>query len=359
MPAPVPPPPPQPSLAETRRAVTILRVVCAAVVVLYASWTLHYHPDMAMVQYGRYHAQSWALWKARQLDEPILRSHDGGRIAWLIGSSVLRDAFDEAAINAALTEQDSPWRVAKFGMNRGASGLSAGLLAKLPIQPGDRVIHSVSPDNFRKNWLEEVGLPEDRLMMVLEPSDLWQIAEWPVQKRLEVAFSLPRDFHRYHDEYIAGVAELGEDLWYWKKPRKARPGYHTRFRRTQEMKWMGRAVEQLENSAEQFNSDEVDYSPNQFNIAGLERIRIYCESVGAPLLLIDLPHRELYYAELLAPEVRDAWQTWSEAQPELYAFPRLPDDHFYDFKHPNGNGRRVLTAHLTERLMSEGAEARP
>ncbi len=328
----------------------LLSAICLVFVAVYVGWSLHYHADMTMVQYGRYHAQSWTLWQVRQLDETTLRAHDGGRIAWLIGSSVLRDAFDEEVINTALSERGSPWRVVKLGQNRGASGLSDGLMRKLPIRAGDQVIHSVSPDNFQRSWLEKVGLPEDRLMMMLEPEDLWEIAEWPVQKKLEVAFSIPRDFHRYHDEYISGVAELGEALWFWRRPQKARPGYHTRYRRTREMKWMDRALERLESSEEQLDAEEIDYTPQQFNMAGLINIRTRCATDSVQLTLLDLPHRELYYGQLLAPEVLEAWLTWSGEQGDLVSFPRLPDDHFYDFKHPNGSGRRVLTAHLIEQL---------
>ncbi|MDG1483480.1 MAG: hypothetical protein P8R54_28070 [Myxococcota bacterium] len=352
MPAPIPPPPPQPMLEETHRAVRLLRWICAVAVALYAGWTLHYHPDMTVVQHGRYHAQSWTLWKIRTLDASALRSHDGGRIAWLIGSSVLRDAFDEEVINTELAAQNSPWRVAKFAMNRGASGLTVSLFNRLPIQAGDQVIHSVSPDNFRKDWLTSVGLPEDRLLMMMTPSELWQIEEWPFQKRLELALSLPRDFHRYHDEYIAGIAELGSDLWYWKKPRKARPGFHMSYRRLDEMKWLSEALENLEDSTERFDPDELDYSPQQFNIAGLRRLRARCEELGTPLTLLDLPHRELYYTDLLAPEVFETWQRWTAEQPELMSYPRLPEDHFYDFKHPNSSGRRILTATLIEHLAS-------
>ena len=355
MPAPIPPPPPQPSLAETRRAVRLLRWLCLVLVAVYAAWASHYHPDMEMVRYGRYHAQSWMLWKVRQLDENTLRSHDGGRIVWLIGSSILRDAFNQPMVNRELAERGSPWRVAKFGMNRGASGLSAGLAEKLPLRAGDRVLHSISPDNFREDWLEKVGLPEDRLMMILPADAIWQIAEWPFQKKLEVAFSRPLDFHRYHDEYIRGTRELAEALWWWRRPRKAKPGYHTRFNRTREMKWMDRALERLESSAEWFDADEIDYSPEQFNMAGLAILQQHCASLGVEFSLIDLPHREVYYSQLLAPEILSAWLDWSSGQ-DLYAFPRLPDDFFYDFKHPNSSGRQLLTAHLIDWLAPTSSE---
>ena len=359
MPKPIPPPPPQPSLDETHRAVRLLRWLLLTVAVIYMGWSSTYHPDMLLVQYGRSQAQSWMLWKARQLDEPLMRAHNGGRIIWLVGSSVLRDSFDEKVLNTALQERDSPWRVSKFGMNRGASGLTAGFIRALPIQAGDRVIHSVSPDNFRKDWLEKVALPEDRLLMMLEPAELWSIAELPVQKRLELIVSRPLDFHRYHDEYINGYRQIAEALWFLKRPKKARPGYHTRFRRAKEMKWMERALEELDSSAEQFTAEEIDYSPEQFNINGLTQLRQHCAQAEVALDLLDLPHREIYYDALLAPEVREAWSEWSAEQSELKVFPRLPDDHFYDFKHPNGSGRRLLTAHLLAQLVDEDAQATP
>ena len=191
--------------------------------------------------------------------------------------------------------------------------------------------------------------------MMLEPAELWDIAELPIQKRLELIASRPLDFHRYHDEYINGYREIAESLWFFKKPKKARPGYHTRFRRAKEMKWMDRALEKLDSSAEQFSADEIDYSPAQFNISGLTTLREHCDQAGVTLSLLDLPHREVYYEALLAPEVRNAWAEWSTAQTDLLVFPRLPDDHFYDFKHPNGSGRTFMTDHLDALLMSEEA----
>ena len=62
----------------------------------------------------------------------------------------LRESFNEAKINQALTAQDSPWRVRKFGMTRGAAGVSAVLLRQLPVQEGDLVVHSVAMGNFSK-----------------------------------------------------------------------------------------------------------------------------------------------------------------------------------------------------------------
>ncbi|MFT5686568.1 MAG: hypothetical protein ACI8RZ_007524 [Myxococcota bacterium] len=324
----------------------ILRVVLVVLVFSFGLTASTYGPDRMMVRYGRMTAQSWVLWKIRRTNLVKLRSHEGGRVAWIIGSSVLRDAFDEKAINAALAEQGSPWRVAKYGMVRGAPFPSVGLLSKLPVQPGDRVITSVSPDNFRKDWLEYSELPDDRLLMLFSPGDLWAIEALPVQKRLELLTAVPPDVHRYHSEYMRGVAKWARALVRFKTPRRARPAHHTTFRKTEYEPQIARTRGNPRASYHYIDSEEADYSDAQLNIQGIQTLRERTAAAGAELMLFDLPHRREYYDLFLPSEVRLAWDGWRAEQPDVYGMPQVPDDDFYDFKHTNVRGRETLSDYL-------------
>ncbi len=324
-----------------------LRAVMVAAALFFALVAGTYGPDALMVQYGRYHAQSWGLWQVRNLDEEALRSHDGGRVAWLIGSSVLRDAFDADAINEALAAQNSSWRVAKIGMDRGVSGLSFGLLERLPTRAGDMVVHSLSPDNFRKDWIASVGFPLERLMMMRSMRDIWQIEELSVQDKLEMSAIFPRDFVRYHEEYMRGLTAWLRGLRKWKKPRKSRPGYHALFRKTVEQPQIHRTRNRPKFSYHYFPDGTQDFSPTQFNIDGIARMIAHCAAEELSLKLIVLPHRREYATLFLEPGVRASWQDWLAQHPDIEVFPQPPEEeYFYDFKHTNSRGRAFLSARL-------------
>ena len=154
MPKVIPPPPPQPSLEETKVAVRHVRWFAVLALALFGVMASMTGPDSYFVEYGRTNAASWNLLKLRQLDESAVRSHRGGKVVWLVGSSMLRDSFDEKELNKALAERDSDYRAVKFGQARGATGLSRGILRGLPLQEGDLVLHGMGVENLRKDWVE-------------------------------------------------------------------------------------------------------------------------------------------------------------------------------------------------------------
>ncbi len=226
--------------------------------------------------------------------------------------------------------------------------MTAGLLRHLPIRPGDRVMHSLSPDNFRKDWLHAVGLPEERVMLMHSRAEAWQLSDWSVQEKLENTLVFPLDFVLYHEEYMQGLTKWLEAVWWLKKPKKAKPGYHASFRKIEKEEWVEMLQENPDHSRNFLTEDDLDYTPTQFNIRGLERIRAHCTAQGAELVLLDLPHRPEYYSLMLAPAVQITWRDWGAQQPELVAFSPMPSDHFYDFKHPNYRGREVRSAELAD-----------
>jgi len=325
-----------------------------------------------MVQYGRDNAGSWNLKKARQLDEAGLRrwsaddlaaadakATQGGEplhevpsrpVAWLIGSSVLRDAFDEARINAALEERGSGWRVAKFGQTRGAAGVSVGMLDHLPIRPGDRVVHNVLLENFRTDWLSFTDLPAWRILLVRTPSDLWNIKEWDVQKKLEEAMSVPADFFRYHDETMEGWRR-----WYRSpidgvpKPRKK--SFHTKFRKAKDKQNLDLVAARGEASGNFIPEQGVSFGSEQFNVAGLEEMRARCDDLGVEFTLVHLPPRPEFMEHFVPISVQDRWMEWRGEQPELVEFQQQVNRHYYDMKHPNSKGRGSFSKELVDWLV--------
>ncbi len=191
MPKPIPPPPPLPTLEDTNEGLSFLRNVILVGLGVFLLWTFLYHQNSILVGYGRDNSIAWTVWKAENFDEKKYRPGEEDKIIWLVGSSILRESFDEKMINQKLEEMNVSARVAKFGMDRGAAGLSFALLSKLPIRKGDIVVHGVSPANFRKNWLLEVKIPSYRLMHLYSYEDFWDISEWSLAEKLEQSVAFP------------------------------------------------------------------------------------------------------------------------------------------------------------------------
>ena len=344
MPRPVPPPPPQPTEAETAVAVRLVRILGLCTVILFLGLASCYHPNATMVDYGRSGALSWNLHRANNLDLDSLRGHEGSRIAWLIGSSILRESFDEAQINEQLTALGSPWRVRKFGMTRGAAGVSAGLLRAIPVQKGDLVIHSVAMGNFRKNWLAFNGVPAHRLMSLMTPQEFWGLSEWSTADKFEQASAVPAQFYANHQDYMDGLtAWLVSALE--GKPKRSKAGFHTRFHQFERIP---RAKVGSENP-NYFPAEDVDFSVDQFNQQGIVRMRELTENRGAELHLIDIPPQRQYTSEMIHPTAQAEWIKW-RSQQDIEVWPQLPEEDFYDLKHPNFRGRKALSLKMVEWL---------
>jgi len=327
--------------------VRLARRLALAAVALFALLSLQYHARGWAVEYGRDNAASWNLYKLDRLDEAALRGPGGERrVAWLVGSSALRDSFDEALINGTLADRGSEWRVAKFGQTRGAAGLSWGMLRRLPIRAGDAVVHSVSIENMRADWLAFTKLPAWRVQLMLSPWELLAIEEWSWQTRLEELAAVPRQFYRFHEDHMGGVSRWLKAPLTGELPRRKRRSMHLRYRDVEEHRWLESA--RRRGAESKYNLDEslIDLSETQFNTVGLARMRAFCDERGVDLRLVDIPPRREYRDTFLTDTVRDIWTDWRAAQPDLYHFPHPPDDHYYDMNHPNGKGRAVFSMYL-------------
>jgi len=359
MPRPTPPPPPQPSVEETAAGVRLVFGLMPAFALLFALIASQYHVRGWAVEYGRENGASWNLYKLDRTSERKLRGEDGeGKVAWLVGSSILRDSFDEGSLNATLEFEGSDWRVAKFGQTRGAGGLGWGIVRELPLKPGDRVIHNVSMENFRQDWLDFTGLPGWRVQLMLKPAELLAIEEWSWQTRMEELVAVPREFYRYHEEHMGGVMRWVYAPFVDKWPRPRRRSMHLTSRSVGENSNLERARARGERSRYFLSDDKVDLSDSQFNIVGIERMRSRCAELGVDFHLIDVPPRQEYMATFMTEGVRNRWDEWRAQQPDLAYFPQLPEDDYYDMKHPASSGRAALSAVLIEWL-DEPIQGRP
>lgn len=352
MPKPVPPPPPQPSVDETRAAVRYAWGVMIVALLCFLGVASLYGPDTYFMQFGRSRTASWNVWRAETLDEVAVREHPGGRVLWIVGSSITRDSFDEPALNAALEAEGSEFRVRKFGFTRGAPGASLGLASRLPIQPGDVLATTVAAENFQRDWVSEVGPPPDLLMKTVSPAAFWGIKSWSLADKLEQAAAAPTNFYAWREETMAGIWSWSVDrLWYLRKPRKVRAGWRLKHRNPEiEVRQMDGGRRLGMKSSYYMEPDSLDFSAQQFNVAGLRGYAELAEARGAELVLFDVPPRQEYVARFLPPDVREQYGAWLSSRRDVVHFPQPPESHYYDWKHPLADGRAFLTAHVVEWL---------
>jgi len=329
--------------------VTYLRWTVLVGVLFFAAWSgLAYGPDSAVSKWGRKSSQSWMVRKAEALDEAQLRSHPSGRVVWLVGSSILRESLDIAAINASLESLASPFRVAQFSQGRGAAGLASGMVRRLPIRRDDVLVHNIAVQNHRTDWLDWTGLPAERMSRVLSPGDLWETREWSLPERLEQAVAVPWNFWRWHSETMDGLIRWGQHLVVGRVPRPRSAGVYYRYYRWERASVFKDGPPEWEVERNLLTADVVDLSDRQFNMQGMASLRAISEQYGTPLVLLDIPPSAFAQWRLESEAVRDMWDAWTAAQPELVIAPQLAERDYYDRRHPNFRGREKLSAWLVE-----------
>lgn len=361
MPKPIPPPPPQPSVDETRAAVRFLFKVVAGAAAFFGLVAASYGPDNFFLPYGRSTAPSWNLHKLERTDVDAMRAHPGGKVAWLVGSSILREAFDEDQINATLAERGSEWRVVKLGMSRGAAGLAAGVLDRVPLQDGDLVVHNVTHANFHRDWVTWTGIPEDLMMYTLPASEFWHIQGWTLADKLEHAAAQPTRFWQWHEDIMDGKAKWFRGLLWWgRAPKRSRPRFHTKFRTRRESTDYIESKRRLGPMASIYlTPDCCDFSDEQFNMRGLRRMEARVQPTGATLELIHIPARAEYEGDFVHRDAATAWEAWRASVENLSFAPRPDEGGYYDFKHPNFEGRALLSEWLVGWLESDRPRGTP
>ena len=234
-------------------------------------------------------------------------------------------------------------------MDRGAAGVSFGILKKLEIREGDVLIHNVAPANFRKNWLSWTGLPAYHLMELYEPDDFWKINEWSLADKLEQSSAIPHNFYAHHDAYTMGLTRWWAHLVVLEIPKKKIPRHHTTHRKIE-------AIEKRKNkpgkkNKDYFSAKNISFSQDQINIKGIQRYREVAAEKNVQLILLYLPGSKTYREETLHPKLTEAWNIWSKGQAEFEYFPPLKEMEYYDSKHPNFKGRKIYSRLLVDRII--------
>ena len=351
MPKPVPPPPPQPTVDETRRAVRFVFGVAGSALAFFLLVASSYGPDHPMVEYGRGKAASWNLLKRDQLDEAALRAHPGGKVAWLVGSSILREAFDADDVNADLAARGSEWRVAKFGISRGAAGVIAGFAATLPLREGDLLVHNVTHANLHRDWVDWTALPPDRMQYTMPRAEMWHVQGWTLADKLEQAAAEPFGFWQWHEEVMAGYTRWFEAVWWLKKPKKRKKSFHLSHRSMSDnQKFLDAARANGIFDPIYLRPDCCDYGPDQLNIRGIARLEDLARERDVTLALIHLPPRQEYQAEFVHRDAAAAFDAWRESRADLSYAPQVPEVGFYDFSHYGPLGRARMSDWLVEWL---------
>ena len=356
MPKPIPPPPQQPSEEETAKGIVWLRNAVFVGLALFFLNAQLYHSDAFFVQYGRESAQEWVVEKIKQTDvsQTKIRSHTEGKMIWLVGSSMMRDAFDETYVNAELEKQESPYRIFTLGMNRGAPGVVMGLMSQIPFQEGDILFVNVHETHFKKDWLQFSELPAYRLMTFYSLSDYWNISEWSWADKLEQSSAFPWNFYAYHESYTKGatrwLAALTKSDW----PQKTDPSYHWTYNKAKKIKQYGRGNK----SRDYFERDGMDFSPTQFNIEGLNNIQKKVPSY-IDIYWLYLPCSEIYRAEVIHEYHEKQFLDWAQNHNNLVYFPQAPNDAYYDIKHANQIGRDFFNQHLLNWIQNPNSGTYP
>lgn len=340
------------SEAETRASARLVLGLMAAAALIFATLSLGYGLRAPFVELGREGTVSWMFWKLDTLDAEALRAHEGGRVMWLVGSSVIRESFDEDLVNEALADRGSPWRVQKFGFNRGAAGLAAGLVAELPLRPGDKVVHNVSVGNLHTDWLSFADIPEERLVSLLSAGELLALKELSPQEKLSALLMIPEGYWRFREEHMRGLVRLlAWPIWGGPRPTPKTKSYNLTFRTLERERRSPRSFADPTRYRLYQDLPTTDLSPDQINTLGLDRMRRLCEERGAELVLIDIPPTRLFQSQLMSPALREVWDVWREARGVHY-FPQLPEDDYFDLIHPNFRGRAALTPALVDWIVS-------
>ena len=309
--------------------------------------------DGLLVDHGRKHGLSWNLLRLQNLDMEARRAHDGGRIVWLVGPSILRDAVDEDALNEQLAANGAELRAIKLGTDRGAPGIAAGIVDRLPLRRGDLVISSASASNFRPNWLGFAAMPVRFVTQTSTPSEFWQTTEFDTRERLEGAVTyVPATFWAYREEAQIGATKAFQ--WYWDgSPKRAKDTFHTRFRKMETHPDFQRgSLRKFVRRKRRQSPSRWDAGPEQFNRRGLARMQATCDDAGVPLQLVDFPPTTLMQDALIHPEVETSWRALKD-ELGFVTLERPPDEAFYDYMHTNALGReqhtRAMAALLQDR----------
>lgn len=270
-------------------------------------------------------------------------------IVWFVGASIVKQAIDEPAVNQALEDAGSPWRVRKHGFARGAPILAAGMVERLPIKPGDLVVGAAWFSNFRDDWMVDNDSAEALIPHLMDASEILQLSDISLQDRLELCLVHPSTFFLIRDEWNRGLRRTWNHrvLGYrapeiQEIPRVNRGRHPQRFGSDDGFRGGGPQIE----GALVFDDDHV-------NVVGLRRMRERALAAGAAFAVLELPlHSEAKDARM-TPQAVAQWAAWDGPPgiPLTQVPGTWPDALFFDYQHFNAVGRIAFQHWLVPALV--------
>ena len=335
------------SIAETKSAVRLVYILMTTMMMLFGGLSTCYHPDAAMVEYGRKSSHPWIVDKIQTLDMEKRRSHKGEKIIWLIGSSLIRESFDELWLNERLAVDGSEYRVIELGMDQANSLLAYGLMKQVDLQEGDVVLHNIALKSYIDDWLGFTGLPTYQLMEILEPQDFWELPEWTLADKLEQASAIPYSFYAQHNSYTNGLTWWFIHLVEATVPPKRGPKHYLTHYKNKKTRFQTPSPE----SRHYIAKDSLRFDETQINRWGWDNMRGLAAEKNIELVAIYLPPRQQYMAEMVHPDARAKFETYMQnLDHSKVFFPQLSEEAYYDLIHPNKEGRSIQSQYLLDWL---------
>lgn len=335
------------SIDDTKKSVRFVYGLMLGLMLLFGGLSTCYHPDALMVSYGRETSHPWIVNKIRNLNMDKRRSHAGGKIIWLIGSSLTREAFDETWLNNQLAIKQSEYRVIELGMDQGNSVLAYGLMKQVDLREGDLVFHNIALKAYIDNWLEFTNLPDYQLMEIFEAEDFWALPEWSLPQKLEQASAIPYNFYANHNSYTNGLTWWFIHLVEGELPPKRGPQHYLTHYKNKKAKFQPPST----TSRHYISADRLSFEPEQINRWGWENMKVLAEERKVELVAIFIPPRQQYMAEMVHPKARAQFFEYMNNFDHRHAFfPQLPEDAYYDLIHPNKQGRKIQSKYLLQWL---------
>jgi len=351
--------------AESRAAVWLLFRVVGFAVVLWAclGWFV-VNPDHIVTRWGRSELDDAVVARgARRLyaAEHAARSLDrqevyGDRpVVWIVGSSITREAFGAEQLRERLGDAGSPYGVEKYAIDRGAPLFTWAMVDRIELRPGDIVVTSIALDNFRKDWLGTHEGLHPYLNYLPRPRHLLGIEEMAVAERLDYALAgaPPHRAQRDLPAFRNGLqAWFGHVFFGGAEPHVTEPmdvtGKHHIPGFRDQRRWEGLRL----------SPDEVGLRPGFVNHDALLSLHQEVTDAGATMWTFYLPPSPEYGPRYLTEPLTDDFHGfWRDRVAPYRVMPPLPQDHYTDYRHLNGDGRGQMTTVLAELVLgAQGGE---
>lgn len=353
-PAPPVGPPSDAERAETRAAIRLVAACALVAVALYAAVVAVVHEEAWFTRLGRGKGVMFALREVRTFDRASVAGD--APITWIVGSSIVRDAFDAERIEARLAAGGSPHRVVKVAFNRGTPIFGQAILDDLPVRPGDRVVTGVAEDNFVWSWLTETADFTLYVQSVLTPDEILALRDVPLSTRLEWSAGawMPGSFARSRDDFRKGLnAWVGYHVGLRERPPKLKDA-RAPFIATK------KTIKATNRQDWSFPLDALTYAPGQANWDGLTELIVESRARGADVQLVYVPSHPWYYERFCPESVTVAFEAEMRALDAPFARLRPRRGEAYrDFKHPNDLGRPGFSDDLADLLLRAEGRAPP